>query len=108
MRPPRPTQGVVRRAAFQERLTNHDIEIGVKVSATLQMWFEAIHEEVIRPLEARVAWLELPWWQRAWRRLKGERGPSSQSVVVAPGATGAGAAPEAATGGALDEESHQG
>src|SRR3990167_266143 len=105
MRPPRLTQGVVRRAAFQERLTNHDIEIGVKVSATLQMWFEAVHKAVIGPLEARVAWLELPWWRRAGGRRRGAR-PPSQSVVAAPGATRAGAAPESTTDGALDGGSH--
>lgn len=69
MRPPRPTQGAVRAHKLKRKLTEHDAEIGVKMSATLRIWYE----ELIEPLEKRVAWLEMPLWKRAWKRLRGER-----------------------------------
>lgn len=42
---------------------HHDREIGVKLSAALQIWYEATHV----PLEARVAALENVWYRR-WPR----------------------------------------
>jgi len=62
VRHPRKT---VRLAKLNETLESHDAEIGQKMAQVLAVF----HEQYIAPLEARIAELETPWWDRLTDRL---------------------------------------
>lgn len=61
----------VRAAHLDRALTTHDAEIGQKMAQVLAVF----HEQYIAPLEARVAELETPWYERivAWVRAQADR-----------------------------------
>lgn len=58
-------------SAAERKKREHDAELGTKVIATLQLWYN----EAIVPLEARVKQLEAEraWWRRLASRLSRRR-----------------------------------
>ncbi len=49
-------------AALERTLEQFNAEMGQKVAQTLHTY----HLDHVTPLEARVAWLELPWYKKLW------------------------------------------
>lgn len=73
-KPQRLPQKTVRVGAFERRMDRIHAEIEGRqkdTEWTISCVLAEYHERFVEPLEAKIAWLETPWWRRVWVRVRG-------------------------------------